>query len=146
MTVWPRALCGPVLGMARPRRPLAEIGAVREAASIVQGEGQVASAKAVSRQIAQRVIKLMLADLEEDDPLAISLAALEERFAPTPFRTLATSPDIDTVSDFVAMRVQRLRARSGRYLLPPAQARERDQVVAEMIYLLATRYARHLQS
>lgn len=118
---------------------------MREAAHIIRGEGKATSAKAVSHRIAHRVATLMLADLEEEDPLAIALAALEDRFAPTPFRTLATSPDIDTASDFVTIRVQRLRARGGRYLLPPAQARERDQVVAAMIDLLATRYARHLQ-
>lgn len=145
MTTWPRALCGPVLGMARPRRPFNEIGAVQEAANLLRRELGPISAKAISRIVASRVVQLMLDDIEQSDPLVAALTAIEQRYSPSPFLTLATCPEIDTAAQFVSRRVGRLQARSGRYLTPAGQTREREEIADETRMHLAERYARHLR-
>jgi hypothetical protein len=130
--------------MARPRRPDAEARAVREAAEAVKAETGLTSAKALSREIARRVVVELVKELEAD-PLDLSLAAIERTLLGSPFQRLASCPDIDTASEFVERRVKRLRARCGGDLLPAEQARERDEVAAELRASLAHRYDRHLR-
>lgn len=132
MTAFPRALIGPVLAMARPARPAAEIIAVREAAAMVRLETNLSSIPAVAREIAARVVEAMLADIERDDALSIALAAIERQLAPSPLSTLATCPEINTAEGFVERRAARLRARSGRYLTPAQQDAERKAIAADI--------------
>lgn len=141
----PRALCGPVWAMGRPRPPTAEIVAVRQAAALVRQSGGPMTPPQVAREIAARVVAAMLADLERTEPLQIALAALEQRVAPSPITTLATCPEIDSASEFVERRVEGVRSRHGRYLRPDEQKAERGAIAREVRSLLKLRYLRHLR-
>ena len=144
MTAWPRALVGPVMCMARPRRPEAEARAVREAAEIVRAETGLTSAKAISREIAARVVPALMSELE-GDPLELALAAIERDLIGSPFQRLASCPEIDTASLFVEMRVERVRARCGRYLTEAEQDTERRALLGQLRLTLAARYDRHVR-
>jgi hypothetical protein len=76
------------------------------------------------------------------DPLLVAL----QRVAPSPFVRLATCSHIDTLSEFVGRRVERLRSRAGAYLTPAAQVEERNGIAKEINALLSARYLRHLRS
>lgn len=144
MTAWPRALCGPVMNMARPRRPSTEAQLVREAAAVVRAETRLTSAKGQSREVARRVVIELMKEVEADE-LSALMAAIEHRLSGSPFQRLASCPNIDTASLFVELQVERVRARSGRYLSPEAQAAERRALMREVEAALSGRYDRHLR-
>lgn len=125
--------------MARPRRPEAEAQAVREAAEIVRRETGLTSAKATSREIAARVVAELMHEID-GDPLDLAFAAIERSLIGSPFHRLASCPKINTAADFVERRVERLQARSGRYLSPAEQANERAEIMHELRGVLANRY------
>jgi hypothetical protein len=131
--------------MARPRRPEVERQAVLAAADVVRRETGMISAKAVSREIAARVVRALETELEAD-PLELALIAIERDLIGSPFQRLASCPNIDTISDLVERRVNRLRARSGRYLSPAEQTAERHIIADELTTVLAGRYDRHLRA
>jgi hypothetical protein len=133
------------MNMARPPRPPLEARLVREAAAMVRAEMQLTSARALSREIASRVAVELMKELE-GDPLDLALAAIERDLIGLPFQRLASCPAIDTAAVFVDMRVERIRARSGRYLSPAEQASERRALMRELEGKLAGRYDRHLRS
>jgi hypothetical protein len=139
----PRALIGSVRCMARPARPEREVAAVREAAAVIRGEMQRAAPPAVAQEIATRVVAELLVEVDGlvDDPF---LAALQNARR-SPFVTLATCPEIDTLSEFVERRVERLRARAGSYLAPAQQADERKAIAEDVEQTLSRRYLRHLR-
>ena len=144
MTAWPRALSGPVMNMARPRRPAAEVHFVHEGAAILRAQTGLTSAKAQSREIARRVSAALLIQVEMD-PLDLAFAAIEGNGAGCPFQQLAADPEIDTVAEFTDRRVERLRSRAGRYLPPAADAAERRAIIAEIEAVLANRYDHQLR-
>lgn len=148
LIAWPRALCGPVWGMARPARPAGERAAVREAAAVIRAETKLKADEPVARAIAARVVKAAIREIARDeaDPLASAMAELEQKLFASPFVTLATCAEIDTAREFVERRVERLRARGGRYLTPAQQSVERAAIAADLSSLLAARYLRHLRS
>jgi hypothetical protein len=125
--------------MARPRRPALETEAVHEAAAIVKAETGLTSAKAVSREIAARVVKEFLHELEAD-PLDLAFAAIERELLRSPFQRLASCPDINLASEFVKRRMKAVEDRQGRYLSPADQAAERQAILNEISDLLAGRY------
>lgn len=143
----PRALIGPVMAMARPSRPMAEVAAVQAASDEVRRETGLQSVPLLAAEVARRVIEEMLRDLEADheDRLIAALNAVKRQLMPSAISTLATCPDIDTAADYVTRRVQRVQARSGRYLSPADQQRERSAISAELQSFLAARYSRHLR-
>lgn len=145
MKPWPRALSGPVMGMARPRRPEAEADAVRAAAEIVRRETGLSSAKAISQEIAARVIRELMTEIE-GDPLELALAAVERDLIGAPVQRLASCPDINTISEFVQRRMKRVEDRQGRYLSQAEQVAERHAIAAEMRPVLAGRYDRLLRA
>lgn len=145
MTKLPRALIGPITAMARPARPATEITAVHEAAALIRREGGLASPPNVARMIAGRVVEAMLTDIACDDPLALAMAAIEQQLLPSPFVTLATCPEINTLEAYVERRAGRLRSRSARDLSPIQQDAERESVAAEVQEVLTGRYLRHLR-
>ena len=145
MTKLPRALIGPVMAMARPARPAAEIEAVREAAALIEQEIGRMSYPSIACEIAARVVSAMLSDLDRSDPLAIALAAIEQQLLPSPIRTLAICPEINTLEMYLEHRVALLRSRAGRYLGSAEQRSEREAISAEMRKLLTGRYLRHLR-
>lgn len=145
MTPLPRALIGPVMAMARPARPEAEITAVRAAAVLIERETGLTSPPIVAREIAARVVAAMLADIDRVDEISIALAAFEQQLLPSPIVTLATCPEIDTLEAYVERRVSHLRSRCGRYLTLAQQCEERNAIVAELGGGLAARYLRHLR-
>lgn len=130
--------------MARPARPAAEAALVREAGHIVSAETGITAAQPLAREIAARVVKELLAEIGglAAEPLLVAL----QKAAPSPFVTLATCPETDTLSDFVQRRVDRLRSRAGAYLSPSSQIRERNAIAKEVSLLLFGRYLRHLRS
>jgi dihydropteroate synthase len=103
-----------------------------------------ATPPSVARQIATRVVAELLIDVDglNADPF---MAALQKA-SQSPFVTLATCPEIDTLTEFVERRVARLRARAGSYLTPVQQAEERSAIAADVEALLTGRYLRHLRS
>ncbi|QNP46065.1 hypothetical protein H9L14_01975 [Sphingomonas sediminicola] len=131
--------------MARPRRPDAEAHAVREAAKIVRAETGLTSAKGIGGEIAARVVPAVMREIE-GDALELALAAIERDLIGSPFQRLASCPEIDTASLFVERQVERLRARSGRYLSPTEQLVERQTIAAEVTDVLAARYDRQLRA
>lgn len=143
MTAWPRAIVGGVRCMARPRRPEAEARAVREAAKIVRAETGLTSVLALGREIADRVAAELVSDLDAD-PLDHAFAAIERDLLNSPFQRLATCPTIDTATDFLTLRFEKMRARNGRYLSPEEQRRERDAILRHLSDKLARRYSKHL--
>lgn len=145
MNSWPRALVGPIRCMARPARPRSEACAVREAAQIVRAETGLTSAKALSREIAARVVSELLNELE-GDPLDLAFAAIERDLLRSPFQRLASCPEIDTAAEFVERRVERLRARSGRRLSDAEDDSERRAIADELMRLLSGRYDRQLRA
>src|SRR5689334_3361835 len=102
-------MVGPVLNMARPRRPKLEAQLVREAAMIVQTETQLTAVQPIASEIARRVVDALISEIDglSRDPL---LSALQ-RVSNCPFWLLATCPDIDTLSEFVDQRIDRLMSR-----------------------------------
>jgi hypothetical protein len=102
------------------------------------------SAKALSREIAIRVTAALIHDLETD-PLELAFAAIDRGNLHCPIHRLAACPEIDTASLFVERRVARLRARSGRYLLPAEQSAELRVLLDELKEALAGRYDRLLR-
>lgn len=144
----PKALIGPVMAMARPSRPTAEVAAVRAASEDVSRETGLRSVPLLAAEIARQVVEEMLYDLEteQDDRLIAALNAVKRQLMPSAISTLATCPDIDTAADYVARRVQRVQARSGKYLSPADQQREKSAISAELQSFLAARYSRHLRA
>jgi hypothetical protein len=135
---------GQVRCMARPRRPEAEAQAVLEAAELVRAETGVASAKALSREIAARVVMAFLAELEAD-PMDLAFAAIERDLLRSPFQRLASCPDIDLAFEFVKRRIKAVEDRQGRYLAPVEQATEQRAILDDLQALLAGRYDRLLR-
>jgi hypothetical protein len=117
---------------------------VRAAAAIVRSETGLTSAKALGREIAARVTVELLKELD-GDPLDLALAAIERDLIGSPFQRLASCPDIDTVALFVELRVEQVRARSGRYLSPLEQTAERNRIAQTINLKLAARYDRSLR-
>ena len=144
MIAFPRAIVGQICCMARPRRPRAEAEAAREAAAIVEAESGLTSAKALSREIAARVVNEFLHELEAD-PLDLAFAAIERELLRSPFRRLASCPDIDLASEFVKRRMKAVEDRQGRYLSTAEQAAERRAILSTLTSLLAGRYDRQLR-
>jgi hypothetical protein len=130
--------------MARPRRPAAEAQAVRAAAKIVRAETGLTSARAVSREIARRVVAEFFADLDAD-PLDLAFAAVERELLRSPFQRLASCPHINLSAEFVERRSRRIEQRHGRYLSPARQFEERAAIAAEMREALRNRYDRQLR-
>jgi hypothetical protein len=132
------------MNMARPPRPRSEAQLVREAAAIVRGETGATSARALSREVAIRVTAELMKEIE-GDPVDLALAAIERDLIGSPFHRLASCPEIDTASLYVELRVDRLRARSGRFLSLGGQAAERALIISALTATLAGRYDRHLR-
>ncbi len=132
----PRGVAGPVLQMARPRRPVAERDAVRAAAT---GRGTAAQR---ALHLARAVAKRTLAEIDRDPEEHIF--RLLRDLEPSPLDVLATSPEIDTAALFVAERVRRLRDRAGRRLSDGELDIEDTEIIAAVTRKLTDRYRKHL--
>ncbi len=145
MTDWPRALVGPVRCMARPSRPLEEGQAVREAANLLRMEGKLRSSRALAVEIATRVVSELLNEIE-GDALDKALSLVGRTVLQSPISQLATCEKIDTLAEFLKLRIELIVARSGRYLSPFEQGAEQKRITKALRLLLAGRYDRHLRS
>lgn len=134
----PAALRGPVLAMARPKRPVTECAAVIEAAS---GNGSAAQR---ARRLADRVAAMAIEEVNRDpaDDLTVMLRVLEG----SPAYFLATDPEINTARLVSAERCKRLEARGGRRLPERDWHREDADIQIFVSNLLAERYRRFLTS
>ena len=110
----PRALRGPVMAMARPRRPASEARAVREAADMVRADTGLTSAKALGREVAARVTAALLDDAQHD-PGAASLSGLANS---DPIATLAFTQDDAAVDEFAASFRDRMLTLFGTFIPP----------------------------
>ncbi|WP_375271233.1 hypothetical protein [Sphingomonas sp.] len=100
----------------------------------------------IARVIAGRVVEELAAFVDAgDDQIVAGLAEIRRAAFPSPFHSLATDPAVDTLSLFVERRVEKLRARAGRYLNPHDERVERQEVLAALEGLLTRRYLRHLR-
>ncbi len=95
----------------RPRRPATEARLVRDA---VRGLDPAAPREPLARDLAARVVVHLRAfAAEASDPVVALVGELGRAVIDSPALTLATDPDIDTLSLFINARVKSLRDRSG---------------------------------
>ena len=102
---YPRALRSPIMAMARPRRPLAEIAAVREAAAAIRAETGIFSAQGLGREIARRVIELLVDDTRNDP--AVLLPVMD------PISALAFGEGFGAVDELASLFRDRMLANHG---------------------------------
>lgn len=127
------------MAMARPRRPAAEVVAVRSAAALVEAETGITSAQGQGREIARRVIDLLLDDTRND------LAAILSPLTGDPIATLAFGEGFGAVDDLAARFRDRMLANFGVSIAPDFQQRaQRQQAARQLGALLSERYAKHL--
>lgn len=140
---WPRALFGPIMCMARPRRPQAECDLVRQAAAVIHGQRPDMSCSSVAQEVAVRVVAELLTEIDglTADPLVSALRQVD----PSPVTALATCPEIDTLSEFVDRRVAKVRDRSGAYLSAAQQNQEKQDICRSIEQTLSRRYLKHLR-
>lgn len=137
----PRALRSPVMGMARPRRPMAEIAAVREAAKSIRADTMLTSAQALGREIARRVVDLLLDD-ERNDPAA----ALTGIAARDPIAALAFAEGFAAADELAPAFWDQMKANYGISIAAEFQQTGIRRSAATALSLtLAERYARHLR-
>jgi hypothetical protein len=143
----PRALVGSIRGMARPARPQSEKKAVIEAADIVRSESALFTIESIAKEISQRVLHELRADLDRniEDELSNAIAEIRSLLVVSPFALLATSAEIDTHRDFLQLRILALRDNGGKFLSSHEQEIERNKIEVELARRLAGRYARHLR-
>lgn len=134
-----RGLVGPVMAMARPRRPEAEREAVREAVA-----GSTGSAIERARRLAHAVASAALADIDRDP--ADHVIVLLRGLSPSPVDRLSTSAEIDTSGLIVAERLRRLRARGGRRLSERETEAEDAEVLGAVAATLSRRYRKILSA
>lgn len=141
----PRALRSPVFAMAgRKARPVHEARLVKDAAALVRAETGPSGSDPVGRQIARRVRDELAAFIaESDEPLLLTIRELLPQ--PSPFRTLAADPDIDTLALYVEARVARVRNRLGRSISPDQDRIECRDAMEEVEAKLTGRYIRLLR-
>jgi hypothetical protein len=132
------------MNMARPPRPVAERRAVDEAALSMRSQFPSATPPMIAAELARLVVAELLLEIDgvNDDPLVAAL----RRATTSPVQTLATCPDIDTMSEFVERRISALRNRSGAYLTSAQQDAEKRCICASIERTLMRRDLRHLRS
>jgi hypothetical protein len=98
----------------------------------------------IAAELARLVVAELLLEIDgvNDDPLVAAL----RRVSSSPVQTLATCPEIDTMSEIVERRIAALRSRSGAYLSAAQQVAEKRSICASIERTLTRRYLRHLRS
>jgi hypothetical protein len=128
------------MAMARPRRPVAEIAAVQEAAEAIREETGIASAQALGREIARRVIDLLLEDTRNDPAALFAAPALD------PIGTLAFGEGFGAVDELAARYRDRMLANFGASIVVEFQQRFHRQTEAlKLQNALTERYSRHIR-
>ena len=138
----PRALCGAVMAMARPRRPEGEARAVREAAAMISTETGLTSARALGKEIANRVTAALLDDAQ-NDPAAVlpSLASGD------PIARLAFDDRYAAGDELAGQFRDRMLAAFGSYIPPIFQQKvQRNEATNLLRKTLISRYIRHINS
>lgn len=134
-----RALRSPVMAMARPRRPVAEIAAVQEAAAAIREETGITSAQGLGRKVARRVIDLLLDDKRNESASNLPSMAMD------PIYMLAYGEGFGAVDDLAARYRDRLLANFGAAIVVEFQQRiQRKNVAIEICTTLSRRYASHI--
>lgn len=130
-------IVGRVYAMGRPRRPVSERQAVRQAVVGTHGSNAQRAAR-LAAIVAQGALQHL-----DGDPVRrlVSLLAL---LSSSPTAQLIADADIDTAAAFRAERAVRAEARGWRRL-SEAEANEEDrQILAAVTELLRKRYVRAL--
>lgn len=137
---YPRALHSPIMAMARPRRPVAEIAAVHEAAAAIREETGIASAQGLGREIARRVIDLLLDDTGNDPSLLL------HDTMPDPIDKLAFKEGFAAVDELAVRYRDQMLANFGVSIAPEfQQIINRRQAARALQTMLTERYAKHLR-
>ena len=136
----PRGLVGPVMAMARPKRPSAERELVIAATERMTGSAR-ARASRLARQVAREAAAFV--DREPGD-LSDALLLAEAVIAPSPAFLLATVADVNTAALFIDARARRYIARGCQQLSPAAWAAETAELTAELGEVLTDRYRKLL--
>ena len=138
---YPRALRSPVMAMARPRRPVAEIAAVQEAAAAIREETGIASAQGLGREIARRVIDLLMDDTRNDPSALFGATAMD------PINTLAFGEGFGAVDGLATRFRDRMLANFGASIVIEFQQRIQQRAAAhDLGETLAERYCRHIRN
>lgn len=133
---YPRALHSPIMAMARPRRPLAEIAAVREAAAAIREETGIKSAQGLGREIARRVTELLLDDSRNDPALFVSTAR-------NPISTLAFGEGFGAVDELAVAFRDRMLSNFGAAIVVEFQQQIQRKSASKMLRrTLGRRYAK----
>lgn len=126
------------MNSGRPRRPAAEARLVREA---VQGLDPAAPREPIARDLAARVVVHLRAfAAEASNPVSALVGELGRAVIHSPALTLATDPDIDTLSLFTEARVKSLRDRNGWPRTAEQEAQDVDAAFACVERKLSRRY------
>jgi hypothetical protein len=139
-------LIGSVMAVARgPARPPLEARLVREAVDAVAPRS--GPREPLARDLARRVVDELARFLaEQDDALLATLGEVSRKAFPSPVATLATDPEVDTLTLFVDARLESMRTRYGRSLKPHEDAQEIREIFAMITKRLTGRYLRHLRA
>jgi hypothetical protein len=129
------------MAMARPSRPAAEVRAVREAAASIRASTGLTSARALGREIAERVAVAMLDDAQADPDLILP------GLPGDPISALAFAPGIAAVDELAERFRDRMLANFGAAIPPIFQQEvQRRDAAHDLRTSLAVRYARHLRT
>lgn len=100
-----------------------------------------------ARALAHRVVHHLRGFIaDEADPAVAAFGAFTRIAFSTPAMTLATDPEIDTLSLYVDARVARFRARNGRSLSVIADKAEQEDIFQGITLRLTRRYLDHLRA
>lgn len=120
---------------------MAEIATVREAAEAIRADTRLSSAQALGREIARRVIDLLLDD-ESNDPAA----ALTGIAARDPIATLAFAEGFAAADELVPIFWGRVQTSYGVGIIPEFQQMAvRKSAASCLMVTLAERYSRQLR-
>jgi len=131
----------------RPARPPSERYAVIAASNIVSGELGTDKSAPIAREIARRVVNELINDLSlsRDDELKCALHELRLTSTDDPVLQLAFCPAIDTVELLIALRLEGVRDRYGRYCTQAERQIEMIQIRKLLEKKLSDRYVKQLR-
>ena len=128
------------MAMARPRRPQAEIAAVREAADHIRAQTGLTSAKSVGREVAKRVVDLILDDQRNDPASVLSSIAARD-----PVAMLAFSEGFAACDELAPLYWDRVQSNFGISTAPEFQQELlRRAAASDLLEVIAGRYARQI--
>ncbi|MBA4308494.1 MAG: hypothetical protein C0429_17340 [Sphingopyxis sp.] len=128
--------------MARPRRPVAEIDAVVQAAAKLAPSQ---SARVQAKTVARAVVAELIADVERVDPFDRAMFDARQAMTRDPVVSIVSSDEIDLAGMVHKERIKRFEARGCIQIEPKAWACETAEIAELLTARLESRY-RHFFS